>query len=148
MKKERKDRHFIKKPRYPGGPKALKAFVGKRLRYPEEARKKGVQGTVTVRYTINQKGEVVDTRIIAGLGHGCDEEAIRVVKLLRFEVPKNPVRALFHKTIHIHFHPGKPPSATTTIHYEITPSTQASDESQKEGNDKDEEGGYTWTISW
>ncbi len=146
MKKERKDRHFIKKPRYPGGPKALKAFVSKHLRYPEEARKRGIQGTVTVRYTINQKGQVVHARVIAGLGHGCDEEAIRVVRLLRFDVPKNHVRVLFHKTIHIHFQPGKPAGVSTTVHYEITPSSGAEDEPKKE--DKDEEGGYTWTISW
>lgn len=146
MKKERKDKHFIKKPRYPGGPRALKAFISQHLRYPDEARKHGVEGTVTVRYTIDQKGQVVDARIIAGLGHGCDEEAIRVVKLLRFDVPKNPVRVLFHKTIHIHFHPKKPATVHTTVQYELKPASREGAESRKE--DKDENGGYTWTISW
>ncbi len=146
MKKKRKDRHFIKKPTYPGGPKALKAFVSAHLKYPEKARQKNVEGTVTLRYTIDHRGKVVDVQVIAGLGHGCDEEAIRVVKMLRFDVPKNPLRVLFHKTIHIHFHPQQPASITTSIQYQISPAPDSTDSS--ESDDPESEGGYTYTIRW
>lgn len=146
MKKKRKDRHFIKKPTYPGGPKALKIFISTHLKYPEEAREKNIKGTVTLRYTIDQHGRVVDAKIISGLGHGCDEEAIRVVKMLRFDVPKNPLRVLFQKTIHIHFHPQRPASVTTSIRYQITPS--GIPEGTPGTKDTEGENGYTYTIEW
>ncbi len=144
MKKEKKDKHFIKKPHYPGGPKALKTFISKQLQYPERARKKGIKGTVILRYTIDWEGKVIDTHIISGLGYGCDEEAIRVVKMLRFEVPKNPVRALFHKTIHIHFRPPTDNTPPTTWQYVLS-STEEQEDSQKDDDTID---GYTYTINW
>lgn len=104
MRKEAKDKEFIKKPVYKGGPKALKKFIGENLHYPKEALEKKVEGTVYVNYDIDHKGQVTAARVIKGLGHGCDEEAVRLVKLLKFEVPKNRgVRVVFHKNIQIHF---------------------------------------------
>ncbi|GAB4250336.1 MAG: hypothetical protein Kow0027_13680 [Saprospiraceae bacterium] len=104
MRKEAKDKEFIKKPVYKGGPKALKKFIGENLRYPKEALENKVEGTVYLNYDINYKGEVTDARVIKGIGHGCDEEAVRLVKLLKYEVPRNRgVRVVFHKNIQIHF---------------------------------------------
>ena len=104
MKKEKKEKHFVGKATYPGGVKALQAFLKAHKKYPEEALKKKIEGTVHIRYTINYKGKVVKTHVISGIGFGCDEEAQRVVKLLQFDVPKtHKLKVLFHKTIHIHF---------------------------------------------
>ena len=104
MQKERKDKHFIKKPQFPGGDKAMLNFIKTQLRYPQEARENQIEGTVHVKFEINQVGEVTNPKIIAGIGYGCDEEAIRVVQLLKFDIPKNRRKnLLFNKTIQIHF---------------------------------------------
>ncbi len=104
MRKERKDKHFLKKPAYPGGSKAMRTFLSKQKVYPKEALEQKIEGTVHLRYTINHRGSVVRTKVIVGLGHGCDEEAARIVKLLKFEVPPTrKVKVQYHKTIQIHF---------------------------------------------
>lgn len=148
MQKERKDRSFIKKPIYEGGPVAMKAFIKENLRYPDEAQKAKIEGTVVVRYDIDHEGKVVDAKTVSGLGHGCDEEAIRLVHLLKFIVPKNRgVKVLFHKTIQIHFRLPKqkkivkPPSST--ISYTVTPKKEIP-EKQPEQKPKS----YTYTVRW
>ena len=105
MKKERKEDSFIKQPFYEGGDKALKLFVSQNLKYPESSKLNRISGHVNVRYEINHKGEVIDVKIIAGLDDHCNEEASRVVKLLKFIVPKNPrnLKVSFHKTLRINF---------------------------------------------
>ncbi|QKJ31872.1 TonB family protein [Mucilaginibacter mali] len=52
------------------------------LRYPAEAVKKRVSGRVVIGFTIDEKGHVHDYRVVGSLGYGCDEEALRVVKLI------------------------------------------------------------------
>ena len=51
--------------------------------------KKGIQGKVWVYYEISGKGEVIKTKILKGLGYGCDEEAIRLVEMLKYSKAKN-----------------------------------------------------------
>ena len=94
----------ISKPVYPGGMTALRKFVAKHLKYPETALKERVEGTVTVRYSLDYRGKVVDAKVKKGLGHGCDEEAVRVVKLLRFEVPQSRKKKVrIHQDLNVHF---------------------------------------------
>ena len=104
MKKGRKPQQFIKKPIYEGGPKAMMAFIKQSLKYPKEAHEAKIKGTVRVRIRINYKGIVENTKVIAGLGYGCDEEAQRVAGLLTFKMPKNRgIKAHFHRTLNFHF---------------------------------------------
>lgn len=105
MKKERKEEQFIKQPYYKGGNKALQEFIAGHLKYPPTSLKNKMEGDVHIRYAINHKGIVTDINIIGGLDEACNEEASRVVRLLRFEVPKTPrnMKVTFHKTIRIHF---------------------------------------------
>ena len=104
MKKERKPKHFIKRPVYPGGLKAMREFISKELKYPEEALELGKEGVVRIKYDIDYKGNVFDTHILSGMGYGCDEEAERIVRLLKFEVEKTrKVKVVFHKSIQIRF---------------------------------------------
>ena len=42
-----------------------------------------------LKFKVNPIGQVFDVHIINGLGYGCDEEAIRLVKLLDYEAPKS-----------------------------------------------------------
>ncbi|PCJ80138.1 MAG: hypothetical protein COA57_15125 [Flavobacteriales bacterium] len=55
-------------------------FLGKNIKYPAMAKDAGISGIVYVNFEINQKGVVKDVKILRGIGGGCDEEAIRVVK--------------------------------------------------------------------
>jgi protein TonB len=105
MHKPAKDKDFIKQPWYEGGPKAMKQFIAEQLRYPAEALAQKVEGTVTVRFDIDHKGDVVDAKTIGhALGHGCEEEAIRLVKSMKFLVDKpRGLRVIYHKTMQIHF---------------------------------------------
>src|SRR6187455_2990413 len=91
--KSRKPESFIRNPNYPGGNKAMDVFIKENLHYPEDALKNKIQGTVSVEIDIDAKGRVVASRIKHGIGHGCDEEAVRLVSLLEFE--KKKYRGLF-----------------------------------------------------
>ena len=137
MQKERKDKHFIKKPIYPGGLKAMRELIHKELNYPEEALASKIEGTVYLRYEIDYKGKVISSKILSGMGYGCDEEAQRIVSKFKFEVPKGPkkLKVKFHKTIKIKFRlPKEAPKnladsskskmVTTKIKYTIKPSTK------------------------
>lgn len=105
MKREKIQDKFLKQPYYEGGDKALKDFITQNLRYPSDSFKSGVEGDVHLRYDIDYKGVVTDVKIIGGPDQHCNDEAIRLVKLLRFIVPKTPrhLKVTFHKTITIHF---------------------------------------------
>jgi len=144
MKKERKEKHFIKKPIYKGGPTAMKHFIGQQMKYPKEALEQKKEGTVLIRYTINHQGKVIETKIIAGIGFGCDEEADRLVRLLTFEVPKNRgVKAIFHKELHIHFRLPVAKTAGTAIQYQVIPKKKEETVPSPQPSK-----GYTITIDW
>lgn len=151
MKKNKKDKDFLHKPVFRGGMKAMRKLLKKELRYPEAARKKGIEGTVHLRYAINHLGEVIDATVVSGLGSGCDEEAVRLVKLLKFEVSKNrKIKVLFHKTIQIHFRLPKvkkkpeSPKASPELTYQYVPKK----EDQPEKKTGDEGGGFSYTVEW
>ncbi|MDH3648443.1 MAG: energy transducer TonB [Saprospiraceae bacterium] len=142
MKKEKKEKHFLGKATYPGGIKALQEFLRKNKKYPAEALKHKIEGTVHLRYTINYQGEVIKAQIVAGLGHGCNEEAERIVKMLKFNVPKTrKLRVQYHKTIHIHFRLPKRKPSSAKITYTSTENVTKND---KEGVGKS----YTYTIKF
>lgn len=56
----------------------------KSLNYPKEAKANNITGFVTIQFVIDQKGFATDIVIIRGLGYGCDEEALRVIKNTKF----------------------------------------------------------------
>jgi len=55
-----------------------------KIRYPEMAVRAGIQGRVYVQFIINERGEVENPVVVRGIGGGCDQEAIRVLKEARF----------------------------------------------------------------
>lgn len=149
MQKEKKDKHFIKKPIYPGGPQAMRQFIRENLRYPQEALAQKIEGTVTLKYAIDHLGHVTEAKVVAGLGHGCDEEAVRLLKLLRFEVPKHRgLKVRFTKDIHIHFKlpkaQPKPKAQTAQVRYTVTSAPKPSGAEEEK---KDSGGGYSYTIT-
>lgn len=64
-----------------GGYDAFYQFVAKNIQYPGMARKAGIEGKVTLELTIGKDGKIQKANPVRGIGFGCDEEAIRVVKL-------------------------------------------------------------------
>ncbi|MTB51808.1 energy transducer TonB [Lewinella sp. W8] len=137
----------VSKPVYPGGNKALRKFVSSQLKYPPEALSAKVEGSVTVRYSLDYTGKVVDAKVKRGLGYGCDEEALRVVKLLRFEVPQSRKKKVrIHQDITINFKlpntKTKPAPQQLSVSYTTT----------KKGSDSQgstpEQVRYSYTIKW
>lgn len=60
------------------------AALQQQIRYPEMARRAGIQGLVIVQFIVNERGEIENPRVLRGIGGGCDEEALRVVRNARF----------------------------------------------------------------
>jgi len=92
----------------------MRLLIRKNLKYPEPALKEKIEGTVYLRYGIDYKGLVSEVKVLQSLGHGCDEEAERLVRLFKFKVPKNPrkLKVAFHKSIRINFNLPKSKSAS------------------------------------
>ena len=69
-------------PEYPGGEDALIRFLQKNIRYPADAVSKNIQGTVMVEIIVEKDGSISHPRVVKGIGGGCNEESLRVIKLM------------------------------------------------------------------
>ncbi|MBR0046639.1 MAG: energy transducer TonB [Bacteroidaceae bacterium] len=67
-------------PEFPGGEKALMAYLQKNLKYPAAAQENGIQGRVFVQFVVNKDGSIVDPKILRGADPSLDKEAMRVVQ--------------------------------------------------------------------
>lgn len=67
-------------PTFPGGEKKMLEYVAKNVKYPQLAKEVGTQGRVFVSFIVEKDGSITNVTILRGIGSGCDEEAIRVVK--------------------------------------------------------------------
>ncbi|WP_109832541.1 TonB family protein [Reichenbachiella versicolor] len=63
-----------------GGFSSFYNHISKKLRYPRLAKRMGVEGRVFVQFVVDRDGSLTDIEIIKGIGGGCDEEAVRVVR--------------------------------------------------------------------
>lgn len=54
-------------------------FIARNLKYPEIAAQNGVYGRVTLRFVIDENGQLIDPEIIQGVDPALDEEALRIV---------------------------------------------------------------------
>ncbi len=80
---------------FPGGPGAWRRYLIKSLKYPSAARRANVGGRVFVSFVVNTDGSVSDIQILKGVGFGCDEEAIRLIKSMpRWNPGKQSGRAV------------------------------------------------------
>ncbi len=90
-------------PRYPGGDEARLFYLRKNIRYPDAAIKGAVQGVVMVVFIIEMDGSLSNVEVSKGIGGGCNEEALRVVKAMpRWEPAKRagrPVRLMVRMPI-------------------------------------------------
>jgi TonB family protein len=66
-------------PEFPGGKEALFAYIGRNLKYPQQAVDANTVGVVTINFDIDVDGSITNVKLANGIGYGCDEEAIRLV---------------------------------------------------------------------
>lgn len=71
-------------PSYPDGDVKLMEYIAQNINYPQEALESGIQGRVFVSFVVEPNGSITNEKVLRGIGYGCDEEALRVVK----EMPK------------------------------------------------------------
>ena len=76
-----------KQPSFPGGQDGYRKFLIENIKYPEDAIKKSVTGTVFITFVVEKDGAVTHVKVLRGIGSGCDEEALRVVKMMPNWVP-------------------------------------------------------------
>lgn len=69
-------------PNFPGGEEALREFIRKNLSYPIAAQESGIQGRVYIGFVVEKDGNITDVKVLRGIGGGCDEAAVKVVKAL------------------------------------------------------------------
>ncbi|GAB3225091.1 M56 family metallopeptidase [Algoriphagus aestuariicola] len=66
-------------PNPPGGMAGWNTYLSKNLKYPYQARRMGIEGTVIVVFEILKDGSIRNVEVLRGIGGGADEEAMRVV---------------------------------------------------------------------
>ena len=67
-------------PEFPDGAEALYKYIAENIHYPEQAKADGIEGRVLIRFVVMSDGSIVNVDVAKGIGGGCDEEAVRVVK--------------------------------------------------------------------
>lgn len=67
-------------PEFEGGYAAFMKYLSKKIKYPNQARRMGIEGKVFVEFIIDENGQLTEVHTIKGIGAGCDEEAERVLK--------------------------------------------------------------------
>ena len=63
-----------------GGRVAYKQYLEKNIKYPELALQNEIEGKVTIQFTVEPSGKLTDFKVLKGIGYGCDEEVIRLIK--------------------------------------------------------------------
>ena len=76
-----KRRMVDRPPLFIGGDAALATYTTQ-LQYPQQAQDRNVQGQVTIGFTVDTLGKATNHRVLRGIGAGCDQEAMRVVKTI------------------------------------------------------------------
>jgi len=69
-------------PSFPGGQEELFKYLAGHVRYPAQAIEAGIQGVVYVTFVVGKDGAIGEAKVLRGIGGGCDEEALRVVKAM------------------------------------------------------------------
>lgn len=142
MRKQSNKSSFLLKPEYPGGNTALVNFIRKNLNYPQEAIKNRIEGKVFIEIEIDFLGNVTNAKVLNGIGYGCDEEAVRVTKLLKYSSPKNKgFRVLVKRKINVLFK--LPDENKSGINYEITKKPIDKTEEKKPDSPT-----ISYTIKW
>jgi TonB family protein len=89
-----------RQPSFPGGMDKFYQYLGKSIKYPQEAKEKKVQGKVFLSYIVEKDGRLTEIEVRRSLGSGTDEEAVRVLKASPKWIPgisnNQPVRVKYN----------------------------------------------------
>jgi TonB family protein len=77
---ENEDKNIYSYAEPKGGRKAYKSYLVQNMKYPETAIANRVEGKVTVQFIVETNGLLSDFNVLKSIGHGCDEEVIRLIK--------------------------------------------------------------------
>lgn len=69
-------------PQFPGGPLEFTKWLTRNLKYPPAAQQARIQGKVVAEFIVNKDGSVTDVRIVKSLNRLCDNEALRVLRMM------------------------------------------------------------------
>ncbi|MEM6805210.1 MAG: energy transducer TonB [Bacteroidota bacterium] len=84
-----------RRPSFPGGKPGLEKFIARNKRTPYPLKSQNIKGSVNVRFIVNADGSISDVRILKGLGHGCEEETLRLIEMMpRWEAARNQGKAV------------------------------------------------------
>lgn len=79
-------------PQFPGGHSAMDAWIVNHLQMPDAAARSFISGAVRVEFVVFTDGSLHDIHIIRKLGYGCDEEALRLVRMMPRWTPGKTAR--------------------------------------------------------
>jgi protein TonB len=95
-------------PVFKGGNAALNPYLSANIKYPVMAKESGIQGKVYITFVVEKDGSITDVKLLRGIGGGCDEEAIRVVKNMPKWTPGKqrgkPVRVQYNLPVRFTLH--------------------------------------------
>jgi protein TonB len=72
---------------YEGGQTAMYTFINQNMIYPAMAKRNRIQGECIASCALEADGRITQLVIVKGLGGGCNEETLRLIKLLKFRAP-------------------------------------------------------------
>lgn len=85
---------FEEAPSYPGGTDSMMIFIRNNIVYPDSVYKKGLQGRVIVQFIVETDGSVSNVNAVKTFDEACGKEAVRVVKLMKWNPGKQRGKAV------------------------------------------------------
>ena len=85
VKETRKEQIFMVvevMPEFPGGPEKMLDFIARKIVYPDSAKEAGIEGRVIVQFVVDTTGDLIEAKVVRGIGYGCDEEVLRVISIM------------------------------------------------------------------
>lgn len=129
----RQGKEFLRLPRYEGGNAALRAYIENNMQYPEQARSMCIEGDVHVKFDVAESGHVIEAHVVRGIGGGCDEEALRLVRSLMFKPVRNRGRhVIAHHDIILLFRLPVEHRSALQITYSYVPASERETSSAQE----------------
>ncbi|WP_165784611.1 energy transducer TonB [Solitalea longa] len=97
----------LKAPQFPGGQNEIVKFISKNFKYPRLAKEARVGGIVEIKFIVDTIGNVTDIEVIKGVREDINNEAIRLISLLKGWTPgeDNGKKVRVHYKIPISFYP-------------------------------------------
>jgi TonB family protein len=83
----------------------IQAFIRANITYPDSAKVHQAEGIVVVRFTVDETGVISQLELIRDIGHGCGQEAMRVVRMMPAFTPalRNGIPTATKMTLPIRF---------------------------------------------